>query len=57
MSQPVQTRPDARAAVPPRVNVVIVGAGFGGLYMLHRLRGLGLSAIVLDGASGVGGTW
>ena len=39
------------------VDVVIVGAGFGGLYMLHRLRGLGLSAIVFDVAAGVGGTW
>jgi len=27
------------------------------MYMLHRLRGLGLSAIVFDVASGVGGTW
>lgn len=39
------------------VDVVIVGAGFAGLYMLHRLRGLGLSAVVLDRADGVGGTW
>jgi cation diffusion facilitator CzcD-associated flavoprotein CzcO len=38
-------------------DVVIVGAGFGGMYMLHRLRGLGLKAIVLERATGVGGTW
>jgi len=38
-------------------DVIIVGAGFAGMYMLHRLRGLGLSARVLDGATGVGGTW
>jgi cyclohexanone monooxygenase len=38
-------------------DVVIVGAGFAGLYMLHRLRGLGLSARVIEAASGVGGTW
>ena len=25
-------------------DAVIVGAGFGGMYMLHRLRGLGMSA-------------
>jgi cyclohexanone monooxygenase len=43
--------------VPASVDVVIVGAGFGGMYMLHRLRGLGLSAIVFDVAAGVGGTW
>ncbi len=38
-------------------DVVVVGAGFAGLYMLHRLRGLGLSALVLEAAGGVGGTW
>jgi cyclohexanone monooxygenase len=36
---------------------IVVGAGFAGLYMLHRLRGLGLSVRVLEAASGVGGTW
>jgi len=46
-----------RAPVPGKIDVVIVGAGFGGMYMLHRLRGLGLSAIVFDVAAGVGGTW
>jgi len=40
-----------------RLDAVIVGAGFGGLYMLHRLRGLGLRARVLEAGSGVGGTW
>ena len=39
------------------VDAVIVGAGFAGLYMLHRLRGLGLSARVFEAGSGVGGTW
>ncbi len=38
-------------------DVVIVGAGFGGMYMLHKMRGLGLKAIVLERATGVGGTW
>jgi cyclohexanone monooxygenase len=36
---------------------VIVGAGFAGLYLLHRLRGLGISAICLEAADDVGGTW
>jgi cation diffusion facilitator CzcD-associated flavoprotein CzcO len=40
-----------------RWDAVIVGAGFAGLYMLHRLRGLGLTARVLEAGSGVGGTW
>jgi cyclohexanone monooxygenase len=38
-------------------DVVIVGAGFAGLYMLHRLRTMGLSAQVWEAGSGVGGTW
>ncbi|MBS35513.1 MAG: cyclohexanone monooxygenase [Thiotrichales bacterium] len=39
------------------LDVVIVGAGFGGLYALHRVRGLGLRAKVLEASDGVGGTW
>ena len=39
------------------LDAVIVGAGFAGLYMLHRLRGLGFTARVLEAGSGVGGTW
>ena len=39
------------------LDVVIVGAGFGGLYMLHRARKLGLRARVLEAGGGVGGTW
>ncbi len=46
-----------RGTVPGTIDVVIVGAGFAGMYMLHRLRGLGLSAIVFDTATDVGGTW
>src|SRR3981081_1819035 len=38
-------------------DVVVVGAGFAGLYMLHRLRGLGLTARVYETGRGVGGTW
>src|SRR6202047_3769284 len=36
---------------------VVVGAGFAGMYMLHRLRGLGLSVRVYEAGGGVGGTW
>ena len=39
------------------LDAVIVGAGFAGMYMLHRLRGLGFSARVFEAGSGVGGTW
>src|SRR5262245_33823943 len=38
-------------------DAVVVGAGFGGLCMLHRLRQLGLRARVFEAGSGVGGTW
>jgi cyclohexanone monooxygenase len=38
------------------LDVVIVGAGFAGLYMLHRLRGMGFAARIIEAASGVGGT-
>jgi cyclohexanone monooxygenase len=39
------------------LDAVVVGAGFAGLYMLHRLRGLGLSVRVFEAGDGVGGTW
>ena len=39
------------------LDAVVVGAGFSGLYMLHRLRELGLSTRVYEAADGVGGTW
>lgn len=39
------------------VDLVIVGAGFAGLYMIHRARQLGLSVRCIERAGGVGGTW
>ncbi|MCW2539994.1 MAG: cyclohexanone monooxygenase [Frankiales bacterium] len=38
-------------------DAVVVGAGFAGMYMLHRLREKGLSARVFETGEGVGGTW
>jgi cyclohexanone monooxygenase len=38
-------------------DAVVVGAGFAGMYMLHRLRGLGLSVRVYEQGGDVGGTW
>ncbi|MHA0111082.1 NAD(P)-binding protein, partial [Klebsiella pneumoniae] len=35
----------------------IVGAGFGGLYALHRLKQIGLSVEGFEAGAGVGGTW
>jgi len=45
--------PEARR----NVDVVVVGAGFAGLYMLHKLRTEGFSAQVFETGDGVGGTW
>ena len=45
------------AAGPESHDVVVVGAGFAGMYMLHRLRGLGVSARVYEQGGDVGGTW
>ena len=42
---------------PDRYDAIVVGAGISGLHLLHRLRELGLSVLVLDRAAGVGGTW
>jgi cation diffusion facilitator CzcD-associated flavoprotein CzcO/acetyl esterase/lipase len=39
------------------LDVVVVGAGFAGLYMLHRLRSLGFATTVIESADDVGGTW
>ena len=40
-----------------RFDVVIVGAGFAGMYLLHRLRPLGFSVRVVEAGTDVGGTW
>ena len=39
------------------LDALIVGAGFSGMYLLHRLRGAGLTVRVLEAADDVGGTW
>jgi len=38
-------------------DAVIIGAGFAGLYMLHRVRQAGYSARIFETGDGVGGTW
>ncbi len=48
---------EATGAEPVMVDAVIVGAGFAGVYMLHRLRQRGLQAIVIEAGDGPGGTW
>jgi cyclohexanone monooxygenase len=51
------TRPERPAEVGAVLDAIVVGAGFAGMYMLHRLRGLGFSARVFEAGGGVGGTW
>jgi cyclohexanone monooxygenase len=51
-------KPEERQAeVGVEFDAIVVGAGFAGLYMLHRLRGLGFKARVYEAGGGVGGTW
>ena len=40
-----------------QIDVAVVGAGFAGLYLLHRLRKAGFTAVVFEEADDVGGTW
>lgn len=47
----------ATEAKAERFDIIIVGAGFAGLYALHRLRAEGYSAKIIEAGGGVGGTW
>jgi cyclohexanone monooxygenase len=47
----------AAARPAQTLDVLIVGAGFAGLYMLYKARSMGLAARVIEAASSVGGTW
>lgn len=46
------TRPNKDA-----LDVLIVGAGFAGMYMLHKMRVCGFVALAVDAAPEIGGTW
>ena len=52
-----QASSSGAATGPTDFDVVVVGAGFAGLYQLHKLRQLGFSVRVIEAASDVGGTW
>lgn len=51
------SRSTPTAAPGSCLDAIVVGAGFSGLAMLHRLRRHGFSARVIEAAPGVGGTW
>ena len=57
MTADTGTRPERPAEVGTVFDAIVVGAGFAGMYMLHRLSGLGFSARVYEAGGGVGGTW
>src|ERR1700726_3426360 len=46
-----------RGGTTQQVDVAVVGAGFAGLYLLHRLRKAGFTTVALEEAGDVGGTW
>lgn len=53
----VETSSSDDGTAPTHYDTVVIGAGFGGLRMLHEARKLGLSVKVLEAGSDVGGTW
>ena len=44
-------------AVTRDFDVIVVGAGFSGLYMVHKMRQTGRSVRAFEAGDGVGGTW
>src|SRR5215208_3318478 len=57
MSTEQQRSSSTNGASAADVDAVVVGAGFAGLYALHRLRALGFAARCFEAGSGPGGTW
>jgi len=57
MNQSQPTTPQPAADKATHFDAVIVGAGFAGMCMLHKLRTLGFIAKVYEVGSNVGGTW
>jgi cation diffusion facilitator CzcD-associated flavoprotein CzcO len=45
------------SSVQNDMDVIVIGAGFAGLYALHRLRAAGFTTTLLEAGEGVGGTW
>ncbi len=40
-----------------RLDALVVGQGFGGMYMLHRARGMDMDVLAIEAGDDVGGTW
>ena len=57
MTRDVETTPPCPPTSLGKFDAIVIGAGFAGLHMLHRLRESGFSAHGFETGSGVGGTW
>ena len=57
MPDTIERSSSSSTTTPLTLDVIVVGAGLGGLYALYRLRQLGLKALAFEAGSGVGGTW
>src|SRR5579859_5213026 len=40
-----------------RLDAIVIGAGFAGMYMVHKLREMGFAVHGFEAGDGVGGTW
>ncbi|HEX4033898.1 MAG TPA: NAD(P)/FAD-dependent oxidoreductase [Solirubrobacteraceae bacterium] len=56
-ASPSEVAASASAERAEAFDVIVVGAGFAGLYALYRLRAGGLSVRVFEQGAGIGGTW
>jgi cyclohexanone monooxygenase len=57
VSVPASSLPSQLVTLTKPVDVLIVGAGFAGLYLLHCLRKLGLVVRAFEAGGDVGATW
>ena len=58
MTEQATSRSQARPAPAQRdYEVIIIGAGVGGIYQIKRLKDLGVKATILEANDDLGGTW
>lgn len=51
------TNGDAKATINLDLDILVVGAGFAGCYLLHKLRLEGFSVKIVEAGSDLGGVW
>src|ERR1700744_4418599 len=57
MSASVEVSERPRTASDVDFDAIIIGGGISGMFMLYRLRELGISARVFEAGTDLGGTW